>query len=94
MFPFTSTIERMSSAMVMLLCDSKKEKTNAYNDFNILEVKIYLGGNMFENEENDGIVDDHNQPLRKDCTKVINYHNDVRFGDDETPKNTDTVLPD
>ena len=93
-FPFTSVIERMSAAMVELVRRSNKVKTNTKTDFNFLEIKIYLGEDMFEDKDNVTKSEKGKQCLRRDCAKVVNYHNDVRYRDNGLPKNNETVLAD
>ena len=46
---------------------------------------------MFANEDNGPILDACNKPLCRDCAKLVNYHNDVRFSDDGVPKHSDTT---
>ena len=76
-FPFTSVIERMSAAMVELVQRSNKVQTTTKTDFNFLEIKIYLGEDMFEDKDNVTTTEKGNQRLRRDCAKVVNYHNDL-----------------
>ena len=93
-FPFTSVIERMSAAMVELVQRSNKVQTTTKTDFNFLEIKIYLGEDMFEDKDNVTTTEKGNQRLRRDCAKLVNYHNDVRFRDNGLPQNNETVMAD
>lgn len=93
-FPSTSAINSMLLELLELLLTSSKVKTNRDTDFNFWEVKIYLGNNMFANKDTGLIVDGRNEPLRRDCNKVVNSHNDVWFGNNSWPKNSDTVYSD
>ena len=60
-------------------------------DFNFMEIKIYKGRDIFQDDSGNPITDINNKPVRTDCNKSVGMHNDLDFADDGTQTKNDTA---
>ena len=91
--PFTATIEKMSRQLTTFLI-SKGLTNKSILPFNFLEIKIYLGDDIFLTHYNEAICGSDGNPLRLGCTKEVNPHNDLNFSDEGLQSLTDTACGD
>ena len=92
-FPFTPRIEEMSNGLTTFL-KSKGLTNNSFLPFNFLEIKIYLGDDIFISHCNNAILDSDGNPLRLGCNKQVNSHNDLNFSDEGVQSLSDTASGD
>lgn len=86
-YPFTKELSDLSTSLFHLV----SKKTNNSPRFNFLEVKIYIGDNMFQDEVGNRIQDINGVPLRLGCNKKVNAHNDLIFDDNGVQALSDTA---
>jgi len=60
-------------------------------DFNFMEIKMYKGKDIFQDDSGNPITDINNKPVRTDCNKSVGMHNDLNFADDGTQNKDDTA---
>ena len=89
-FPFTDQLETIGKELSLFL----QQRGILGVKFNFLEVKIYLGDDLFMDDNGVVITDSHNKPLKLGCNKVVNSHNDIRFSDDGEQAENDTARKD
>ena len=91
--PFTDRIEKMASELLSLL-KRKGVPTHSVSGFNFLEVKIYLGDDIFKDRHKEVILDYNGNSLRLGCNKQVSAHNDLNFSDDGVQSVSDTACSD
>ena len=96
--PFTEEIDNIISAICKEIERRRRKEPNeptqimASNfDFNFMEIKIYVGKDVFSDENGKSLMGIDNEPLRNDCNKKVNLHNDLRFDDDANQHKDDTA---
>ena len=89
-FPFTDDLSEIAGQLSALL----NKKKNQVDKFNFLEVKMYLGDDLFKTMSGGIICDSEKEPLRLGCNKVVNAHNDLRFSDEGVQSEKDTARSD
>ena len=87
--PFCQKLDQISKALTAVV---KKMGVHAA-EFNFLELKMYLGNDMFLDEHGSTIKNCQQEPLRLGCNKQLNTHNDLNFADDGTHAASDTACP-
>jgi hypothetical protein len=91
-FPFSEQLSTIVNQLSLLL------KNNGVivdvEDFNFLEVKVYLGDDIFMDDNGEVITDITNKPLVLGSNKVVNSHNDIRFSDKGVQSENDTTQGD
>lgn len=91
--PFTDRIQKMASELMSFL-KSKGIPICSGSDFNFLEVKIYIGDDIFKDKHNEVISDYNGNPLRLGCNKQVSVHNDLNFSDEGVQSDSDTACSD
>ena len=87
--PFCQKLDQVSQDLAAVV---KKMGVNVA-EFNFLEVKMYLGDDMFLDERGSTIKNSKREPLRLGCNKQLNTHNDLNFADDGSHAASDTACP-
>ena len=59
--------------------------------FNFLEIKVYIGDNVFKDMHGKTLTDRNKKPLRLGCNKSVNAHNDLKFSDSGEHSQNDTA---
>ena len=86
-YPFTDELYDLTRKLFYLLTIKRLNS----REFNSMEVKIYIGDDMFEDEAGNLIEDANGFPLRAGCNKCVNSHNDLVFNDDGVQSASDTA---
>ena len=63
-------------------------------EFNFLEIKIYLGKQIFKEDNNSVILDNDKNELILKCNNLVGYHRDLIFRDNGEQCRSDTARPD
>ena len=95
-YPFTPELEEIQLKIASDIRRHLPQKRwkNVKLDFNFLEIKIYLGGDIFCNDSDAPIMVGSGKlakPLRTDSNKLVGLHNDLRFSDAGIQDPTDTA---
>jgi hypothetical protein len=88
-YPFTEELNYLAKEFSQLM--SRRGSPN--KEFNFLEVKIYLGNDVFK-KKNGEVLTVKKTPLRLGCNKVVNSHNDLQFSDHGVQSINDTARSD
>ena len=89
-YPFTEYLDKASRELSQLM----KSRDAPVDDFNFVEIKVYLGNDIFKKKTGGVITDVRGKPLRLGCNKAVNSHNDLRFSDEGVQSKKDTARGD
>jgi len=95
-FPFSPELETIRNLLKKMLAEDvlPEEFASLDVDFNFMEIKIYKGADIFQDEAGEPFLDSHNNPVRVDSNKSVGLHNDLNFSDDGTQSTNDTARAD
>jgi len=86
-FPFTPELEQIQADLAQEVRRHlpRERWKNVDLDFNFLEIKVYLGRDVFCDAESGAPITvgsgKHGKPLRTDCNKSVGLHSDLSFSD-------------
>ena len=94
--PFDDLIHDIITDLVFVLRYKLGEDFDDFKfKFNFLEIKMYLGKQIFKNDNNSVILDnDKNELKLKKCYNLVGHHRDLIFGDNGEQCRSDTARPD
>lgn len=89
-FPFSPLLRNLQKN----ICEKVRKRIPNIGidlDFNSLEIKIYIGPNLFLDKYGLPLRIGKNKPLRSDCNNRVGLHNDVCYLDNGNQKINDTT---
>ena len=93
--PFDDLIHDIITDLVFVLRYELGEDFDDFKfEFNFLEIKMYLGKNIFKNDNNNSVIlDNDKNELKLKCYNLVGYHRDLIFGDNVEQCRSDTARP-
>ena len=86
-YPFTKELSDLANSLFHYIPNKRHNSPR----FNFVEVKIYIGDDMLQDEEGNLIQDIGGRPLRVGCNKKVNAHNDLIFDNNGVQAISDTA---
>jgi len=94
-YPFSSELIEITKLLTKIV---KEELGPAYDDFefdfNFMEIKMYLGKDMFQDANGNPIQDNGGDSIRVDNNQSVGPHNDLVFDDNGKQDSKDTARGD
>ena len=93
--PFDDLIDDIITDLVFVLrYELGKDFEDFQFEFNFLEIKMYLGKQIFKDDNNLVILDQDKKKLNWKCNNSVGYHRDLIFRDNGEQRRSDTARPD